>query len=110
MSKRIRQLEDALQIEYGIRATGKHPLLDDHLLLVKKGLDNTVDPANPTNLATKSRVGEKREGETDNDEQDLVNAMGVLSVSEGGATRYIGASGSEVRLLAYGASSNDFSP
>lgn len=94
MSKRIRQLEDALQIEHGMRSTDSHPLLSDDMLAVKKGLEHGT--------STKERNSDGDDNcEDEEDEPDVVNAMGLLTISEGGALRYLGATGSEVRHFPY---------
>ena len=89
MSKRIRQLEDALQIEHGMRSTESHPLLREELLSVKKGLQSDKATSN----------GEA-EAEDDERGEEITCAMGLLTISEGGGARYLGATGSEQALLA----------
>lgn len=83
MSKRIRQLEDALQVAHAGRSTSPHPLLADHLLAVKRGID-----------APDARAGNDEEKEV---EEDIVGAFGTLTVTDSGSMRFLGASGSEVR-------------
>ncbi len=90
MSRRIRQLEDALQVEYGSRTTETHPLLSDDLLAVKGGIDQR----------SRGHFAELEGGDTDS-KADLTDetysgAMGLLTISEGGAVRFLGATGSEV--------------
>ncbi|KLO09688.1 hypothetical protein SCHPADRAFT_833692 [Schizopora paradoxa] len=89
MSKRIRQLEDALQIEHGMRSTDSHPLLREELLSVKKGLERDKTLSN----------GEAEAEDGDRGEE-ITCAMGLLTISEGGGARYLGATGSEQALLA----------
>ncbi len=88
MSKRIRQLEDALQIEHGMRSVESHPLLREELLSVKKGLERH-----------KSGINEEVDSLED-EREDIQNAMGLLTISEGGGARYLGITGSEQALLA----------
>ncbi len=90
MSRRIRQLEDALQVEYGSRTTESHPLLSEELLAVKSGIDYRV----------RGQVGDV-DGEDVDFKADLTDeacsgAMGLLTISEGGAVRFLGATGYEV--------------
>ena len=88
MSTRIRQLEDALQIEHGMRSSESHPLLKDDLLQVKKGVKRD-----------KPETAEDVDSEFDEGEE-LLSAMGVLTICEGDGVRYLGATGSEQALLA----------
>ncbi|EJD00071.1 uncharacterized protein FOMMEDRAFT_148416 [Fomitiporia mediterranea MF3/22] len=81
MSERIRSLEDALQTQNG----ASHPLLSAELLAIKQGVD--MDRLRPERV-------------TDGDvEQELVDAIGTLSVSEGRTMRYLGASATVDALL-----------
>ena len=83
MSQRIRQLEDALQIEYTHRSTGTHPLLAEDLLMIKAGFD----------------VPENREVRSDSlTEEELSHHVGVLALSENNTVRWLGTSGSVVCL------------
>lgn len=79
MSKRIRQLEDAVQILQANVSSEPHPLLASELLEVKN-----VDLTD---------VGEK---EHDNSEADMYSDFGTLTISEQGMTRFVGRSGAEV--------------
>ncbi len=69
MSKRIRQLEDALQIEHGMRSTESHPLLRDELLSVKKGLERDKSGTNEEVDSLENERGE-----------EIQNAMGLLTI------------------------------
>lgn len=83
MSKRISQLEDALQIEHAGRSTSTHPLLSEELLVIKQSVDAPDQP------------DFKRD--PDDAEEELTGAMGTLSIgSEGKAMRFLGASATEV--------------
>ena len=84
MSKRIRQLEDALQIEHAGRSNSPHPLLSEDLLMIKAGLDA------PSGQEVRATAPE---------EEDVRQALGVLTLSDNNAVRWLGASGSEVRPL-----------
>lgn len=76
MSRRIRELEDALQIAHGsMSASQHHPLLSEDLLKIKNDLDQP-------------RVAAK--GNDDADE-DFVNSFGTLSILDRGIETYIGA-------------------
>lgn len=74
MSQRIRQLEDALEISHSANSTSHHPLLREELLAIKRGV---APPAPPP----------PSDGEPDN---DYVEAMGTMSISERGISRFIG--------------------
>lgn len=90
MSRRIRQLEDALQVEYGSRSTETHPLLSDDLLTVKGGIDHKG-----RGHVADSEGGES-ESRNDLTDESYTGAMGLLTISEGGAVRFLGATGIEV--------------
>ena len=82
----FRQLEDALQIAHSSTCKTPHPLLSGDLLAVKSGVDDLMKESNEGNV-----VGV----DADNDEE-LASAMGTLTVSECGATRFIGRLAAEV--------------
>ena len=87
MSVRIRQLEDALQIAHLRSSTGTHPLLEDHLLEIKHGIDSL-------------HHREDERHEEDGDQDEVLANLGMLKISEGGVTRFLGVSGgSEVRFF-----------
>lgn len=81
MGRRISQLEDALEVEFGTHADGVHPLLTDELLEIKKGASSG------------------NEQELDGD-IEVLNVMGLLAVNVEGAENFLGATETEVRLLA----------
>ncbi|KAL5482658.1 hypothetical protein ACEPAI_9252 [Sanghuangporus weigelae] len=87
MSRRIRELEDALQIAHS-SATGsaRHPLLSEDLLRIKNHLEQ---PPPATREA----------GEPD---EDIVDSFGTLSILERGVETYIGADESVLKLGAAG--------
>lgn len=82
MSKRIRQLEDALQISHNSDSTDPHPLLVGDLLDIKSGI-----------------VPQRREEEKEESVryEELLDSFGTLSVSERGGESY--SSGYEVRMF-----------
>ncbi|KLO09671.1 hypothetical protein SCHPADRAFT_907557 [Schizopora paradoxa] len=85
MSNRIRQLEDALEIEHGMRSSELHPLLRDEFHLFKE------------------EIGPRENGEADLDkeeqEDELQSVMGLLTISDGGGSRSLG-TGLDQALLA----------
>ncbi|KAI5123018.1 hypothetical protein M0805_007639 [Coniferiporia weirii] len=85
MSKRIRQLEDALQIAQASISPITHPLLSEELLLIKTGVDISV--------ADESSA---------NDENDpageLTGALGTLTISKRGEAYFVGRVASEALL------------
>ncbi|KAL5524585.1 hypothetical protein ACEPAF_9725 [Sanghuangporus sanghuang] len=88
MSRRIRELEDALQIAHG-SATGSagHPLLSEDLLRIKNHLEQPPPPAT------------REVGDLD---EDIVDSFGTLSILERGIETYIGADESVLKLGAAG--------
>lgn len=84
MSQRIRQLEDALEISHSTNSSQNHPLLREELLSIKRGVG-------PSNSAP--------EGDTDGPEGDYVEAMGTMSISERGVSRFIGRTGGSESLF-----------
>ncbi|KAL5527974.1 hypothetical protein ACEPAG_6775 [Sanghuangporus baumii] len=83
LSKRIRLLEDALQISHSAVSSAPHPLLAEDLLQIK-------------NSETLSSI-EKDEDAADS---DLADQIGTLAVSNGGAEVYYGYSGPTHDVLA----------
>ena len=81
MAKRIRQLEDALQIEHAGRSTSPHPLLSQDQLMIKTRIEGT---------------GPTEESKDLPEEEGLRQAFGVLALSEDNTVRWLGVSGSEV--------------
>lgn len=80
MSRRIRQLEDALQIAQASLSSSQHPLLAENLLSIKHGVDAPDD----------------LQKELSNPEWDIYTSFGTLSISDRGETRFVGRSSSEV--------------
>ena len=84
MSDRIRQLEDALEISHSSNSSHNHPLLREELLSIKRGVA-------PSNTAP--------EVEADGPEGDYVEAMGTMSISQRGVSRFIGRTGGSESLF-----------
>lgn len=83
MSKRIRQLEDALHIAHTSISPNSypHPLLTDEMLSIKTGVDL------PENEEATDEVPE------------LAVQLGTLAISHGGRSLFVGNVGSEVRFM-----------
>lgn len=88
MSKRIRQLEDGLEITYASISSSQHPLLSEDLLAIKGGLDT------PSNEEAYNNQNEDNELD-----RQILDSFGSLAVSDKGTTRFIGRSGTEVCKL-----------
>ena len=89
MSQRIRQLEDALEISHTLNSSNQHPLLREELLAIKR----CVAPAAPAaKEPSPAEVTEQADG-------DYVEAMGTMSISDRGVTRFIGGSGGSESLI-----------
>ena len=84
-SSAIGQLEDALEISHSANSTSHHPLLREELLAIKRGVGPTTTPAN--------------EQETDGPEGSCVEALGTMSISDRGVSRFIGRSGGGESLI-----------
>lgn len=91
LSGRIRELEEALRYECNLRPGETHPLLKDELPSNGNGSNSIV---------TTSASGELRtslDDDASDDETDLTDTMGLLTLSENSSSLLIGAAGSEVR-------------
>ncbi|KAH8113139.1 hypothetical protein DFH11DRAFT_1878702 [Phellopilus nigrolimitatus] len=86
MSKRIRQLEDALQIAQTSISPAPHPLLSEHLLSIKAGVD----------MVETEETIEHEEGD---EEAEMSAAFGTLTISERGEARFVGRVGTEALLV-----------
>lgn len=86
MGQRIRQLEDALTIFQSGVSSETHPLLREELLGIKFGPE--------------VHTGQSTETDPHNDPvKDTMDALGTLSIGDGGASKYFGRSaGSEVSV------------
>ncbi|KAL5512403.1 hypothetical protein ACEPAG_3395 [Sanghuangporus baumii] len=88
MSKRIRQLEDALQITHAITSPTRHPLLSDDLLAIKSGIGIFSDNAGSLNDAEELA-------------NELSSELGTLSISERGEACFMGRGSSEASYSMY---------
>ncbi|THH10362.1 hypothetical protein EW145_g1390 [Phellinidium pouzarii] len=88
MSQRIRQLEDALEISHSANSSSSHPLLREELLSIKRCIVPTTPAVIP-----------EPEGEP---EGEYVEALGTMSISDRGVSRFIGRSGGGESLLFLG--------
>lgn len=79
MSKRIRQLEDALKILQARVSSSPHPLLAKELLEIKK--DSNVDSL---------------EVHLDSTGEEICDNFGTLTIAEEGRTNFIGRTGGDV--------------
>ncbi|OCB91794.1 hypothetical protein A7U60_g938 [Sanghuangporus baumii] len=85
MSKRIRQLEDALQVMHAITSPTRHPLLSDDLLAIKSGIGVFSDKTGSLNDAEELA-------------NELSSELGTLSISERGEACFMGRGSSEALL------------
>lgn len=83
MSERIRQLEEALHVR--LTPGEQHPLLREELLNIKNGLHD-VGADGSTNGPTAP--------EDETISMQLHENFGTLAITDGGATRFIGVTGS----------------
>ncbi len=97
MSKRIHQLEIALQAECSNHSNPPitHPLLTEDLLDIKNGIFLFENPEKDGGFNFGEPESQKHEDEEE--EEDIVNSLGILSVTEGGEARFVGQSGFQVR-------------
>ena len=87
MSQRIQQLEDGLEISHSANSTSAHPLLREELRSIKKG----VGPSPSAVPDPDQDAGETGEG--------VEEAMGTMTISDRGVSRFIGRSGGGESLL-----------
>lgn len=91
LATRVRQLEDALRSSHSHLSSEQHPLLSEELLRIKAPLQRE---AAPQRNATSNPIKEEEQN------PDVVDAFGSLSVSISGRAKYFGSTaGSWVRLL-----------
>ncbi|KAH9946504.1 hypothetical protein B0H21DRAFT_743137 [Amylocystis lapponica] len=92
LATRVRQLEDALQSAHGQLSQGVHPLLTDELLQIKRPLER-----------------ESQEGQQDPDPEtaDTIDAVGSLSITESGHTKFFGTTANAWYLLQNEAGGDD---
>ena len=79
MSKRIRQLEDALQILHSRVSVDPHPLLTKDLLDIKKISSPESSEDSPENI-----------------EPEVYGDFGTLTIADKGITHFVGRSGAKV--------------
>lgn len=105
MSKRIQQLEIALQAEHSSHSNPSvtHPLLTTDLLAIKNEkylFENHEGTSTPRDNGSREGTEQKREEEEEDLEEEIVNSLGLLSVSEGGETQFVGQMGFQVCAIA----------
>ena len=76
MSRRIQQLEDALQIAHSSLMETTHPLLSDELLKIQNFIERPVKVTKNIDAS---------------DEETLVNSFGTLATLGSGTESYVGA-------------------
>ncbi|KAJ7180459.1 hypothetical protein C8R46DRAFT_1069510 [Mycena filopes] len=81
LANRVRQLEDGLAQSHALHSLQSHPLLAPALLDIKRPLERERIDARP-----------KQDDKSDNPASEGVDAMGSLSISEGGRSTFFGAS------------------
>jgi hypothetical protein len=101
---RVRSLEDGLRLSHARtpNAAEPHPLLADELLKIKMPLQRDVPTARPSHGGPGGGGGGGAGGSDDDDNEGgtVVDAVGSLSISYSGLTKYYGnAANSWVRRL-----------
>ncbi|KAF9221421.1 hypothetical protein BS17DRAFT_803536 [Gyrodon lividus] len=81
LCNRVRELEDALRSSHSLVSPDKHPLLTDELLQIKAPLQR--EPPNHRNTPKAEIKEEEQNGE-------IVDAFGSLSISASGGAKYFG--------------------
>ncbi|KLO09517.1 hypothetical protein SCHPADRAFT_907684 [Schizopora paradoxa] len=81
MSSRIKQLEDTLRIAHGCHSSTSHPLLSDDLLLVKEVSEESLSTVNDVSV------------------DDVLDALGTLSITDQRTERFLGGSSTAETLL-----------
>ena len=77
MSKRIRKLEDALQIAHSALNSGHHPLLSEELLEIKNG------------TARSSLTDSETNDDPPEDLENVLDSYGSLTLSDRGTEEYV---------------------
>ncbi|KDQ61622.1 hypothetical protein JAAARDRAFT_204099 [Jaapia argillacea MUCL 33604] len=90
LSSRVRQLEDALRVSHSQLSPNSHPLLSEELLRVKAPLQREPQ-IQPT--------GSSPTFEEEEQKPDVVDAIGSLSISDSGRTRFFGSTASSSYFL-----------
>ncbi|KAF7317966.1 Fungal-trans domain-containing protein [Mycena kentingensis (nom. inval.)] len=86
LSNRVRQLEDGLQASHALHSAQAHPLLTPDLLAIKRPLE-------------RERPDAPAKQETNESPTDGVEAMGSLSISDGGRSTFFGQAANSWYLL-----------
>ncbi|KAF8972626.1 fungal-specific transcription factor domain-containing protein [Flammula alnicola] len=81
LANRVRELEDALRASHQHLSPEPHPLLSDELLKIKAPLQRDVTSSKPNNSIT---IKEEENN------PDVVDAFGSLSIALSGKTKYFG--------------------
>ncbi|KZT27790.1 hypothetical protein NEOLEDRAFT_1059869 [Neolentinus lepideus HHB14362 ss-1] len=87
LSLRVRELEDGLRVSHSKTTSEQHPLLSDELLKIKAPLQR--EPSGQRNSATGGPGGLNGIKEEES-KPDVVDAIGSLSISDSGRTKYFG--------------------
>jgi hypothetical protein len=99
LSGRIRQLEDALAALQAQHSTEPHPLLHEDLV---NGEDKDEEGASGHLAPDTSMVDDPDGSPGTGTHADVIDALGTLSISDHGISRFFGPTGgSEVRILNY---------
>jgi len=85
LASRVRQLEDALQDAYGQISLERHPLLSDELLQIKRPLEREAPEDMPQELEP--------------DTAEAIDAVGSLSITDSGHTKFFGTTANAWYLL-----------
>lgn len=91
LATRVRQLEDGLAQSHALHSLQPHPLLAQELLNIKRPLERNAPPA-----------PEKPEAQN-----EVVDAMGSLSISDGGRSKFFGQAANSWYLLKNETASGD---
>ncbi|KAF7356822.1 putative transcriptional regulatory protein C1F7.11c [Mycena venus] len=86
LSTRVRQLEDGLAQSHSLHSLQPHPLLAPELLKIKRPLE-------------RERLDAPKEQKPETNSNDGVDAMGSLSISEGGRSTFFGQAANSWYLL-----------
>ncbi|KAF9443665.1 hypothetical protein P691DRAFT_737567 [Macrolepiota fuliginosa MF-IS2] len=94
LANRVRQLEDALLESHHRSSDQPHPLLSDDLLQIKRPLE-------------RERMDEATVKEEKTEQNDEIDAMGSLSISQGGRSTFFGTTANSWYLLQNEEASDD---
>jgi len=81
LCQRVRDLEDALRYSHSIVSSERHHLLTDELLQIKSPLQR--EPPSSRNIPRREAKEEDQNGE-------VVDAFGSLSINSAGSAKYFG--------------------